>query len=82
MAPPIWRALIAPRAGLPPGAADAARVRALADSVRWESPGFASDLYAAAARHDGDRDGPLERDRDRDCDSDSDSDRDRDRVLR
>ena len=32
---------------------DAARVRALAASVADTDPGFAADLYAAAARHDG-----------------------------
>jgi hypothetical protein len=32
--------------------ADAAAVRALADSCRTSDPGFASDLYAAADRHE------------------------------
>jgi hypothetical protein len=32
---------------------DAAAVRALADSYRKSDPGFASDLYAAADRHEG-----------------------------
>lgn len=32
---------------------EAARVRALAASVADTDPGFAADLYAAAARHDG-----------------------------
>jgi len=36
--------------------ADAAAVRALADSVRKSDPGFASDLYAAADRHERERD--------------------------
>jgi hypothetical protein len=34
-------------------AREANEVRALARSVELESPGFASDLYAAAARHEG-----------------------------
>jgi len=34
-------------------AREASEVRALARSVEVESPGFASDLYAAAARHEG-----------------------------
>ena len=33
-------------------AGDAAAVRALADSYRRSDPGFASDLYAAAERHE------------------------------
>jgi hypothetical protein len=33
-------------------AAEAAAVRALADSYRQSDPGFASDLYAAANRHE------------------------------
>ncbi len=32
--------------------AEAASVRALADSYRRSDPGFASDLYAAADRHE------------------------------
>ena len=32
--------------------ADIAAVRALADSYRHSDPGFAADLYAAAARHE------------------------------
>ena len=32
---------------------EAAEVRELARSVELDSPGFASDLYAAAARHEG-----------------------------
>ena len=32
--------------------AEANRVRRLAASVELESPGFASDLYAAASRHE------------------------------
>jgi hypothetical protein len=35
---------------------DAAAVRALADSYRQSDPGFASDLYAAAERHERDAD--------------------------
>jgi hypothetical protein len=34
-------------------AREAAEVRELARSVELDSPGFASDLYAAAARHEG-----------------------------
>jgi hypothetical protein len=34
-------------------AQEANEVRALARSVELDSPGFASDLYAAAARHEG-----------------------------
>jgi len=34
-------------------AQEAADVRALARSVEHQSPGFAADLYAAAARHEG-----------------------------
>jgi len=34
---------------------EAAAVRALADSVRKSDPGFASDLYAAADRHERER---------------------------
>jgi hypothetical protein len=34
-------------------AREANEVRELARSVELESPGFASDLYAAAARHEG-----------------------------
>jgi hypothetical protein len=34
-------------------AREASEVRALARSVELDSPGFASDLYAAAARHEG-----------------------------
>jgi hypothetical protein len=33
-------------------ARDVARVRAMADSWRNTDPGFASDLYAAASRHE------------------------------
>jgi hypothetical protein len=35
---------------------DAVAVRALADSVRHSDPSFASDLYAAAARYEAERD--------------------------
>jgi hypothetical protein len=35
---------------------DAAAVRALADSCRHSDPGFAADLYAAAARYEAERD--------------------------
>lgn len=34
-------------------AQDAAAVRRMADSVQRQDPGFAADLRAAAARHDG-----------------------------
>ena len=34
-------------------AEDAAAVRAMAYSVQRSDPGFAADLYAAAARHEG-----------------------------
>jgi hypothetical protein len=37
-------------------ASDVAYVRALADSWRHADPGFASDLYAAANRHESDLD--------------------------
>ena len=37
---------------LSPRVDDSAAVRAMADSVRWESPGFASDLDAAAERYE------------------------------
>lgn len=62
---PAWRSLLqaaASRFGLratrPADAAAAkaarelAEVRALADRYRRSDPGFASDLYAAAARHE------------------------------
>ena len=35
---------------------DAAAVRALAHSVQRSDPGFAADLYAAAARYEAERD--------------------------
>ena len=35
---------------------DAATVRALAHSVQRSDPGFAADLYAAAARYEAERD--------------------------
>jgi hypothetical protein len=38
---------------------DAVAVRALADSVRHTDPSFASDLYAAAARYEAERDAQL-----------------------
>jgi hypothetical protein len=37
---------------------DAAAPRALANSVRKSDPGFASDLYAAADRHEREREAP------------------------
>jgi hypothetical protein len=39
---------------------DAVAVRALADSVRHSDPSFASDLYAAAARYEAERDGKAD----------------------
>lgn len=38
------------------GNADADRVRAMARAWEKTDPGFAADLYAAAARHEGQRD--------------------------
>lgn len=46
--PAEWRA----KAGVREVGEDAAAVRALADSFRKSDPGFASDLYAAADRHE------------------------------
>lgn len=37
-------------------AADAERVRSMARAWEKTDPGFAADLYAAAARHEGQRD--------------------------
>jgi hypothetical protein len=60
-AAPLWQRLASALAGLqlrrPASAAqaaarDAAAVRALADRYRHSDPGFASDLYAAAARYE------------------------------
>ena len=39
-------------AAAPSRAEEAATVRELARSVQYTDPGFASDLYAAAARHE------------------------------
>lgn len=52
-----WRQLFAraepePVNAAASAAAEAAAVRALADSYRQSDPGFASDLYAAADRHE------------------------------
>jgi hypothetical protein len=52
--PADWRA----QAALRESAAAAAVTRALANSVRKSDPGFASDLYAAADRHERDREAP------------------------
>ena len=46
--PAHWQA----NAALREGAEDAASVRALANRFRMSDPGFASDHYAAADRHD------------------------------
>jgi hypothetical protein len=48
-----WRAMTATAEPAPRSAAEElAEVRALADSYRRTDPGFASDLYAAADRHE------------------------------
>jgi hypothetical protein len=48
-----WRAMTAKAEPAPRSAAEElAAVRALADSYRRTDPGFASDLYAAADRHE------------------------------
>jgi hypothetical protein len=48
-----WRAASATRRSTGRSAAeDAAAVRALADTYRRSDPSFASDLYAAADRHE------------------------------
>ncbi len=48
-----WRAITAKTEPAPRSAAEElAAVRALADSYRRTDPGFASDLYAAADRHE------------------------------
>jgi hypothetical protein len=58
---PLWQRLARALAGLrlrqpasaaQTGARDAEAVRALADRYRRSDPGFASDLYAAAARYE------------------------------
>jgi len=57
--PAAWRFATPPqRPAAAPSAAEAAareaqRVRELASSYAKTDPGFASDLYAAAARHEG-----------------------------
>lgn len=49
----IWRAATTRAEAAPRSAAEElAAVRALADSYRKSDPGFASDLYAAADRHE------------------------------
>jgi hypothetical protein len=49
-----WRTLLTKKADTAPRslAEELASVRALADSYRRTDPGFASDLYAAADRHE------------------------------
>jgi hypothetical protein len=48
-----WRAMTATAEAAPRSRAEElASVRALADSYRRSDPGFASDLYAAADRHE------------------------------
>jgi hypothetical protein len=47
-----WMSQPASRKRSPRGE-DAAAVRAMAYSVQATDPGFAADLYAAAARHEG-----------------------------
>jgi hypothetical protein len=48
-----WHAITARAEPAPSSAAEElASVRALADSYRRSDPGFASDLYAAADRHE------------------------------
>jgi hypothetical protein len=50
-----WRTMTKKAAPAPRTAAEElAAVRALADSYRRTDPGFASDLYAAADRHERD----------------------------
>jgi hypothetical protein len=50
-----WRAATTKAEAAPRSAAEElAAVRALADSYRRSDPGFASDLYAAADRHEHD----------------------------
>jgi hypothetical protein len=50
-----WRTLTTKAQTAPRNMADElASVRALADSYRRSDPGFASDLYAAADRHERD----------------------------
>jgi hypothetical protein len=51
--PTALRALGAPRSAAESAAIEAQRVRALAYSYSKTDPGFAADLYAAAARHEG-----------------------------
>jgi hypothetical protein len=49
-----WRAATAKPEAAPSAAEEAASVRTLADSYRRSNPSFASDLYAAADRHERD----------------------------
>jgi hypothetical protein len=52
-----WHAATRKPQATPRSAAeDAAAVRALADTYRQSDPGFASDLYAAADRHERETD--------------------------
>jgi hypothetical protein len=56
----VWRAATAkPEPSQPSAADEAASVRALADTYRKSDPGFASDLYAAADRHERDAEPAL-----------------------
>lgn len=50
----LWASLTAPFAHPPVlgRVAEAAEVRAMADRIRARDPAFASDLYAAANRHE------------------------------
>ncbi len=50
---PTWRRALAPAVAPASLAIDAQRVRDMAHSYAKTDPGFAADLYAAAARHEG-----------------------------
>ncbi len=57
-----WRAVTAKAEPAARTAAqELAAVRALADSYRQSDPGFASDLYAAADRHERDAEAAAQR---------------------
>ena len=57
-----WRALTTKAEAAPRGMAEElASVRALADNYRSSDPGFASDLYAAADRHERDAEAAAQR---------------------
>ena len=51
--PAALRSPTAARSAAESAAIEAQNVRALADSYSKTDPGFAADLYAAAARHEG-----------------------------